>query len=204
MALASYRRTANLRLSVERVIGTSLAVTTISGNPPVVRVITVPVYLNYQWTDSENLGNPPVDPSQAWVALTHISDGAGRGRPSIVQLDCYVRTGSYDSADSDPFGITAADIADHIESLFTGTDPADNRRQRWGIPVFDFSVTPLVPTLVENACILIQNTGVPGGFGISLARTVINDDPTYQRVMIRFSYRLKRDGITGFTYRENL
>ena len=74
MALPDYRRTANIRLTVQERIGgdvtpNALTVSTVdtAGNP---LALTVPVYHDYLWGDPDSARDPAASPEQLRRVMT--------------------------------------------------------------------------------------------------------------------------------------
>ncbi|MCP4741468.1 MAG: hypothetical protein GY871_04460 [Actinomycetales bacterium] len=193
MALDPIRRTANIRLSFERHFAPAglVSVDSIAGNPPAAINLQVPVYSNYAWADPNDDGDPVDPPDPAFITTTWLQDGAGRNSVSLVQVDCWRRTGLPGDAAPDPFGVTAADIADAVEEAFMGMEPGG--AFRWAPRVYNFLIDPQNPTETDE-CLWVQDTGRPNAWGTPSAREIINDDPRMQRVSLTFTVRLRLDG----------
>ena len=194
MALDPIRRTANIRLSFERAIAPAgtLSVDSVAGNPPAAINLSVPVYSNYNWGDPNDDGNPSDPPDPAFVVITWLQDGAGRNSMSMVQVDCFRRTGLPGDTAPDPFGVTASDIADAVEEAFLGMTPTGVFR--WAPRIFDFLADPANP-IETDECLWVQDAGRPNAWGTATDRRIINDDPRLQRVALTFTVRLRVDGV---------
>lgn len=194
MALDPIRRTANIWLSFERHFAPAgvVSVDSIAGNPPAAINLIVPVYSNFVWADPNDDGDPADPPDPAFITTTWLKDGAGRNSMSLVQIDCWRRTGLPGDADEDPFGVTASDIADAVEEAFMGMEP--DGTFRWAPPVYNFLVDPANPSLTDE-CLWVQDPGRPNAWGTANERTVINDDRRMQRVALTFTVRLRVDAV---------
>lgn len=189
------RRTANLRLSWQRVVGDSLSVASI-GPTGAAQALAVPVHHESPHADPDLTGDPKLAPPRAWIEVAWLEENAGRRGHSIVQVDCYVRVGPKGSASGDPHAVVVDDVADAFEELFSGVRP-DGTYKGW-IEVLDFSVTPLTPTAGENrACLFVYNPASESSWGQPTERRRY---PTYdgiQRITLRYAMRLSTDATAG-------
>lgn len=186
-------RTANIRLTWQRVVGDTLAVSTIGplGAP---LALVVPVHHENPYADPDLMADPKSAPERAWIEVAWLEESAGRRGHSLVQVDVRVRIGAKGSLTADPYGIIADDVADAFEALFSGARP-DGTYRGW-IPVLDFSVTPLTPPPAGN-CIFVYNPGSESSWGQPIERRKF---PTYegvQRIVLRYAMRLTTDAVAG-------
>lgn len=186
------RRSANIRLTWQRVIGESISVSTVGADGAPL-VLTVPVHQEDPYADPDSTSDPHDPAERAWVEITWLDEKAGRRGYSVVQVDVCVRIGPKDSAAADPYGVIADDIADTIEALFSGVRP-DGTYRGW-IPMLDFSTTPLAPTPADN-CIFVQDPGSESSWGQPSERRRFAGGG-FQRVTLRYSMRLKTDATSG-------
>ena len=192
MPLPPDRRTANIRLSWQRVVGDQLAVSTIGpdGSP---LALTVPVYHENPHADPDAMGDPKTSPERAWIEVAWLEESAGRRGHSVVQVDVNVRIGPKGGATSDPFGVIADDVADAVEALFSGVRE-DGTFKGW-LPVLDFA-TPLDPQPAGN-CLFIYNPGAESSWGQPTERRKFDTFNGVQRIVLRYAMRLKTDATSG-------
>lgn len=193
MATPPDRRTANIRLTFQGVVGDSMAVSTI-GPTGVPMLLTVPIYHEDPFADPDLMGDPKAVPDRAWVEVAWLEESAGRRGHSVVQVDVRVRIGPKGSATADPFGVICDDVADAFEAFFSGARP-DGTYRGW-IPILDYSATPLTPTPAGN-CIYVYNPGSESSWGQPTERRKF---PTYsgvQRLVLRYAMRLTTDAVSG-------
>jgi hypothetical protein len=193
MSIPAASRTANIRLTWQRVVGDSLAVSTLSTSGAPVALV-VPVYHESPHADPDSMGAPKDSPERAWVEVAWLEESAGRRGHSVVQVDVWCRLGPKGGATSDPFGIMADDIADAFEALFYGTR-ADGTYRGW-IPVLDFATTPAAPTPTDN-CLFVYNPGSESSWGQPSERRRLPTYEGFQRVVLRYTMRLTTDATPG-------
>ena len=193
MAVPPDRRTANIRLTWQRVVGETLSVSTVGPTGAPV-VLSVPVHFENPFADPDHMGSPKTTPERAWVEVAWIEEMAGRRGVSIVQVDCHVRIGPKGGAATDTFGVMVDDVADTFEALFLGSRP-DGTFRGW-IPILDFSADPTDPVPTDN-CIFVYNPGSESSWGCPIERRRL---PTYegvQRITMRYALRLTTDATAG-------
>tara|TARA_Y100001970_G_scaffold281779_1_gene393249 strand:- start:531 stop:1091 length:561 start_codon:yes stop_codon:yes gene_type:complete len=177
MPLPATRSIANIRRTIQSVIGNSVQV----------GADAIPVYHDYSFADPDNLrGTGNID--RAWVETHFIQQRAGSRGFTTLQIDCYSRIGEEGSATSDAFGMYVESIADEILSLFSGVDGQGN--QRGYIQVQDFAADPLNPVNV-NMFLLMQTP--TGDIGVPQERVRLSLDQDFRRVTITMAFRTIQD-----------
>lgn len=193
MAIPAYARTRNIRLTVQAKIGNSVAVSTVTPQGNAAN-LTVPVMHSYRWADPESVRDPAAAGARAFVLTQWIQDGAGRRGFSILQADVYCRTKAPGAVDGDPFGLTAADIADALVDLFRGEQEGGVAAGKGGLlkawfPIFDYT-NPLEPADTGHCLFCVT----PGGQeGMPSVQRALGDVNGYQRVTLQWAFRTTLD-----------
>ncbi len=178
MPLPVSRQTANIKRTITRKIGNSIAV----------GALVVKVYPDWRWSDPDAIRGAGGIPDDQWIALSWLLGGAGRFGSSTLQVDVFSRILGENNAGGDPFGITADDIADEVEGIFAGVDGTGLLRA-W-FYVYDFTVNPAAPTKTDGA-IVCQTSA--GRLGQSEDRRRIGWEKGFQRVAMTLRFRLVED-----------
>lgn len=153
MARPAHYRSANIRLSFHRALGSTLSFDSVGQDGAAV-AIEAPISFDSPWDEEDGVRVPEGTPDRAFATLTWVDELAGRGGVSIVQIDAWTRIGAPTDAEADPYGIICDDLADEIEDLFAGRR-ADGTMKSW-VPIYDYSSDPSDPALLgEGKCLLI-------------------------------------------------
>lgn len=171
MPRQAHYRSANIRLSFQRVLGNSLEVDTVGADGSPIS-LTVPIKYESPWSDEDGMQSPLDTPDRAFVTVVWIEEMAGRGGDSLVQLDIWCRVGDPTEGTSDPQGIIVDDITDEIEDLFAGNRD-DGTKKAWH-PIYDFSDPNDPQELGEGKCILV-------GYGFGRAEGQPSSRRRYKR-----------------------
>ena len=97
--------------------------------------------VNYQDSTYDSCGKT------SWVDIFFINDTAGKKGELVVQFDIYTRVVGLGD-DGDRYGQDAQLLADELHDALHVRD----------FQVYDFSVTPESPTLIDNAKLVIVNS----------------------------------------------
>lgn len=159
MARPLHYRTANIRLSFQRALGSIISVESVGQDGSPIEV-QASVSFDSPWDDDEGIRLPEAVPDRAIITTTWTNEMAGRGGDSLLMLDVWTRVGAPDDPDADPYGILCDDLADAVEDKFAG--PAEGGGLKAWVPIYDFS-NPLDPTPVGEGANLL----VGYGFGVA-------------------------------------